>query len=36
MISNLITLLNVRDGQSVLDYFNQDQIDTMIFRLSTD
>ena len=36
IISNLITLLNVRAGQSVLDKFNQDQIDTMIVYLSTD
>ena len=36
IISNLITLLNVRAGQSVLDDFNQDHIDTMIVHLSTD
>ena len=36
IISNLMTLLKVRAGQSVLDNLNQDQIDAMIVHLSTD
>ena len=36
IISNVITLFNIRAGQSVLDNFNHDQIDTMIVYLSTD
>ena len=36
IISNVITLLNVRAGQSLLNHFNQDQIGTMIVHLSTD
>ena len=36
IISNLITLLNIRVEQTVLDNFNQEQIDTMIVNLSTD
>ena len=35
-ISNLITLLNLRTNQCVIDNFNQNQIDTMIVYLSTD
>ena len=36
IIGNLITLSNVRAGQSALDTFDQEKIDTMIVYLSTD
>ena len=36
IISNVIRLLDVRARQSVLDHFNQDEIDTMIVYLLTD
>ena len=36
IISNIITLLNVRAAQTVLDNLNEDKIDPMIVHLSTD
>ena len=35
IISNLLTLLNVRSGHNVIDNLNHDQVDILINYLST-